>query len=154
MKKKTVFVFVAIAAVVALAMVIMAQYVAINNPLIKGNALAVVFDKAAVLNADKIILKKDGKEMVITDEVLVKDLAKEFIVADSTGLCGYYQDRWMEIYSGDQLVRNIHWNDHDDLVEVYEADQKHWLLPSYSTGQINLSEQTTQKMNQLFEQIK
>ena len=118
-----------------------------------GGCIAVVFDKHQVLQADRIVLREGDKTVTITDPEQVRSLAASFVVADRTDLCGYYMDRWMEIYHGDTLVRNIHWNDHDELVTVYESDATHLvLLPRRDIGQIYLSKETVNSILALLEE--
>ena len=119
-----------------------------------GGCIAVVFDKQDVKNADRIVLRDGDTVITLTDPALVRDLASEFVVANRSGLCGYYWDRRMEIYRGDRLVRNIHWNAHDDLVTVYEADARHWVLFGGDKGQVQLSDETVDTVNALFESVK
>ena len=110
-----------------------------------GGCTAVVFDKHKVRQADRIVLREGEKVVTITDPETVRQLASSFVVANRNALCGYYMDRWMEIYRGDTLVRRIHWNDHDELVTVYTPDATHWVfLPRNDVGQIYLSEETVQ----------
>ena len=119
-----------------------------------GGCVAVVFDKHEVRNADRIVLQDGDTVITLTDSTQVRALASEFVVANRSGLCGYYRDRWMEIYRGDKLVRNIHWNDHDDLVTVYEADAGHWVLFGSDKGQIQLSDEMEERINTLIESAK
>lgn len=118
-----------------------------------GGCIAVVFDKHQVLQADRIVLREGDKTVTITDPQQVRRLASVFVVANRTDLCGYYMDRWMEIYRDDTLVRRIHWNDHDELVTVYESDATHWvLLPRRDIGQIYLTEDTVNTILTLLEE--
>ena len=119
-----------------------------------GGCIAVVFDKQDVKNADRIVLRDGDTVITLAEPTLVRDLASEFVVANRSGLCGYYRDRWMEIYRGDRLVRNIHWNDHDDLVTAYEADAGHWVLFGGDKGQIQLSDEIVDTINALIESAK
>ena len=128
--------------------------VGINNPFAPlGNAISVVFDKAQVLDADKVVLREGDKSLTITDPAQVRSIAEDFLVANSSGLCGYYQDRWIYIYNGEKLVRKIHWNDHDNLATVYQADLTHWLSP-YTTAQVTLSAEKAAEYTRLYAQIK
>ena len=128
-------------------------FIGFNTDLDGGGAcFSVVFDKAAVMTADKIVVRDGGQVITITDKALVREIASEFVVANRTDLCGYYDDRWMEIYNGDTLVRNIHWNDHDDLAEVYSADLFHWIFPSTSkVGQVDLSREFVDRLEEILQ---
>ena len=120
-----------------------------------SDIFSVVFDKAFVLGSDKIVVRDGDEVITITDKALVQEIAANFVVANRTGLCGYYDDKWMDIYNGDKLVRNIHWNAHDDLVEVYQADALHLVWPSSSKiGQIELSREFVTRLNEILESYK
>ena len=120
-----------------------------------GGTFSVVFDKAFVLSADKIVVRDGDDVITITDKALVREIAANFVVANRTDLCGYHDDKWMEIYNGDKLVRNIHWNAHDNLVEVYQPDALHWVWPSSSKiGQIELSREFVTRLNEILESCK
>ena len=120
-----------------------------------GGCVAVVFDKHKVLQADRIVLREGDKTVTITDPQQVQELASTFVVANRSALCGYYMDRWMDIYCGDTVVRQIHWNDHEELVTVYESDAGHWVLLSGTDnpkGQIMLSDETVQTIQRLLQE--
>lgn len=115
-----------------------------------GGCFSVVFDKALVLSADRIVIREGVKTVTITDKALVREIAAEFVVANRTDLCGYHADKWMEIYNGDLLVRSIHWNACCELAEIYEADAFHWVFPSHSNiGQVYLSREFRERLDQI-----
>lgn len=119
-----------------------------------GGCVAVVFDKGAVMEADRIVIREGETAVTITEPEAVREIAAAFVVANRTDLCGYHKDKWMEIYNGDTLVRHIHWNDHDELVEVYEADACHWIWPSYSKiGQVQLSDEMVAKLDEITSRV-
>lgn len=149
-RKKKLYIICSVLVIIALTAAVLCRHIAISASALQrvgGDCFAVVFDKAAVMSADRIVMREGEKVVTITDKALVREIASEFVVANRTALCGYHQDKWMEIYNGDKLVRNIHWNDHDHLVEVYEADATHWIIPgSYGIGQIELSDELVAKL--------
>ena len=115
-----------------------------------GGCVSVVFDKHTVMGADKIVVREGETVITITDKALVREIAAEFVVANRTDLCGHHADKWLEIYNGEKLVRRIHWNDHEELVEVYEADDAHWVWPSDSQiGQIYLSRKFVDRLDEI-----
>ena len=155
-KRKVKIILITIATLIAAAILFfVTSNVAISNPFSRlGNGvLSVVFDKAEVLGADKVVLRDGDKSLTITDRKQVRDIARDFVVANSWGLCGYHNDRWIDIYNGDKLVRQIHWNAHDDLAVVYKKDSKHWMLHG-SEGQVTLSKKDAQKYNELYAMVK
>ena len=119
------------------------QFVAVHNGLFSsagGSCIAVVFDKAAVMGADKIVYQAGEKEITITDRETVKKIASQFVVANRAGLCNSQDDRYMFIYNGDMLVRSLRWRCCEEIVDIYEEDATHWLLPAEChTGQVELS---------------
>ena len=146
-----IFTCIAVCAVTAALLCCVACRVTANEA---GGCVAVVFDKWQMRHADRIVLRDGDTVITLTDPTLVRDLVSEFVVANRSGLCGYYRDRWMEIYRGDKLVRNVHWNDHDDLVTAYEADATHWVFFGTKNGQIQLSADMVETINTLLESAK
>jgi hypothetical protein len=125
--------------VVALLVSILSANVAVGGSGGGGGCVSVVFDKASVMRADRIVIRKDGKEMTVTDPETVSRIASEFVVANKTALCDH-TDMQLEIYSGDKIVRHVYWNDSDSLATIYDADAAHWVIPfEGKTGQVELS---------------
>ena len=115
-----------------------------------GGCIAVAFDKASVMNADKIIMRYGDVVHTITDPDCVREIAAGFVVANRSGLCESYTDNWLEIYNGDKLVRKIRWSEHGNLAEIYEVDAAHWVFPGESgTGQIELSEEFMARLQEI-----
>lgn len=137
------------------AVLLICRNVGIHTPFssLGNGAISVVFDKAEVLSADKVVLREGEKSLTITDPAQVRAIAEDFLVANSAGLCGYYADRWIDIYNGEKLVRQIHWNDHDDLATVYRADRAHWLW-LYKTAQVSLSKEDAAEYTRLYALVK
>ncbi len=117
-----------------------------------GGCISVVFDKHLVLGADRILIYEGDDLITITDEILVRRISSEFVVANRTDLCGYHSDRRLEIYNGNHLVRTIQWNACCELAEIYEADASHWLFPSTGgIGQVALSAEFMQWLDGIIE---
>lgn len=134
-----------------LAVLFIHKNVGISNPFspVGNGAISVVFDKQEALNADKIVLREGEKSLTITDKIQVRDITEDFMVANSSGLCGYYSERWIDIYNGEKLVRQIHWNDHDNLATIYKEDFSHWIHP-FSEAQVTLSKEDAAKYTRLY----
>lgn len=149
MKKKRILIIAGCLCVI----LILSQFVAVSTAgafTEGGGCFSVVFDKAFVLGADRIVIREGEKIVTITDKALVREIALEFVVANRTDLCGYHADKWMDIYNGDQLVRSIRWNACCELAEIYEADAAHWVFPSYSNiGQVELSREFRERLDQI-----
>ena len=115
-----------------------------------GGCIAVVFDKATVMGADKIVVYDGDEVITITDKEDVREIAAEFVVANRTGLCGYRSGERMEIYNGGKLVRSIYWNECCELADIYEVDATHWAFPSLSKiGQVELSQDALNRVNRI-----
>ena len=123
---------------------IAAQFIGIHNGLFSsagGSCIAVVFDKADVMHADRIVYQVGDQEITITDPDTVKKIASQFVVANRSGLCNAQDDRYMYIYNGNRLVRSLRWRCCEEIVDIYEEDARHWLFPpECHTGQVELSQ--------------
>lgn len=133
--------------------VIASQFIGIHNGLFSnagGDCIAVVFDKAAVMGADKIVYRNGNFEVTITDPDTVKKIASQFVVANRSGLCNAQDNRFMYIYNGDKLVRSLRWRCCEEIVDIYEEDATHWLLPTEChTGQVELSREFLEYLDTL-----
>ena len=117
-----------------------------------GGCVAIVFDKASVMGADRIVIREDGKEITVTDAEMVSAIASEFVVANKTALCDY-TDRQIDIYNGDKLVRCVYWNSCCDLATIYDADVLHWIIPPEGkTGQVELSREFKDMVDRIVEE--
>lgn len=116
-----------------------------------GGCFAVAFDKAAVLSADKIVIRENGMVITITDKDLVREIASCFVVANSTDQCDSRSGSVWEIYNGNSIVRTIIWNGCcENCAQIYEADLFHWLFPSESgLGQLALPRDTYERLRSI-----
>ena len=132
---------------------IISQFIGIHNGLfssVGGSCIAVVFDKAAVMGADRIIYQVGDQEITITEPDTVKKIASQFVVANRAGLCNAQDDRYMYIYNGGRLVRSLRWRCCEEIVDIYEEDATHWLFPpECHTGQVELSREFLNYLNSL-----
>lgn len=113
--------------------------------------VTVTFDTWAMKQADKVIIKANKKEITVTDKALIKEIIKETTVA-SNGPVGCANDRTIEVYKGDRLIRSMSWGTCCDSVKVYDADAGHWLLLTGSknpSGFVSLSDELLSKLNTL-----
>ena len=125
------------------AVFVASRFIGIHNGLFSnagGDCIAVVFDKAEVMGADRIVYQAGGREVTITDPEDVKKIASQFVVANRAGLCNAQDDRYMYIYNGEKLVRSLRWRCCEEIVDIYEEDAAHWLFPpECHTGHVELS---------------
>ena len=109
------------------------------------------FEKWEAAQIDKIVVKADGKEIVITDQDLVSKIAKETTVA-TYAMIGCPEDRQIDAYSGDKLVRTMKWSTCQSSVKVYRADLLHWvIIPEFSAeyGFVFLTDEVVEQINAL-----
>ena len=139
----------------AILLVVSSQFIAIHSGVFSsagGDCFAVVFDKAAVMGADKIIYQAGDQELVITDPDTVRKIASQFVVANRAGLCNAQDDRYMYIYNGDRLVRSLRWRCCAEIVDIYEEDAAHWLFPpECHTGQVELNKEFLAYLDELLQ---
>lgn len=131
--KKTVIVLLLSVCVVVLVLVVLTltTYMAVNiNVFGNGGCISVAFDKASLKRADKIIIRTDEKQYEITDPDVISMIVSETMVATNTDLRYPNTERWIDVYSGNTLVRSMRWADNHDTIVVYNRDSIHWIYPS------------------------
>lgn len=118
-----------------------------------GGCIALVYDKAAMRAADKVVLCVGENRYDITDVFLVHWITEETMVATHTALRYVSStDRWIEIYRGETLVRRMQWADCVDEtgVFVYQEDSAHPIYSGYvgpEEGMIFPSKRLAEKLN-------
>ncbi len=123
------------------------------NPFDSGGCIAIVYDKAAMRAADKVVLCVGEDRYEITNLFWVHWITEETMVATHT--CLRYSpttDRWIEIYRGDTLVRRMQWATCVDEtgVFVYQEDSTHQIYSGYTgpeEGMIFTSKILAEKLN-------
>lgn len=117
-----------------------------------GGCISVVFDKPFVKGADRIVIYEKGQVITVTDKQTVRQMADLFVVANCTALCSPGNERRIEIYNGDRLVRDIRQNQCQSEYYIYECDLFHWVLPECSDGEVGLSPEDEQWLNGIIAQ--
>ena len=124
------------------------------NPFDAGGCIAIVYDKAAMRAADRVVLCVGESRYEITDADFVDEITEELMVASHTWLVYDDIDRWIEIYSGDTLVRRMQWAGCTDPkgVFIYFEDELHPIYQNYVSGyvddgQIRASDELVEKLN-------
>lgn len=129
-----------------------AEYIIKDNA---GGCISVVFDKPLVRGADRIVVYEGGQVITITDKETVRQIADLFVVANCTGLCSPGNERRIEIYNGNRLVRNIRQTQcGSDMYYIYQCDLFHWVLPEPGDGEVGLTPEEEQWLNGIIEQYK
>ena len=120
-----------------------------------GGCISVVFDKPFVKGADRIVIYEKGQAITITDKQTVRQMADLFVVANCTALCSPGNERRIEIYNGNWLVREIQQTQcGSDMYYIYECDLFHWVFPEWSDGEVGLTPEERQWLDGIIEQYK
>ena len=125
-----------------------------------GECISVAFfEKQKMAKADKIVISAEGKEIIITDTGLIRELVDQTTVATHANLgCG--KNRQIDVYNGNKLIRSMKWGTCCDAVKVYETDIFHWLLSptdleginGRNSGWVFLSNELVNKLDALIAQ--
>lgn len=116
-------------------------------------ALSISFDKRAMRSADRIVLRTDTKEVEITDSALVSKIVDETAAATHMKL-GCPEEKWIDVYCGDRLIRSMGWAPCADTVNVFDTDATHWIVTiegGFEGGCIFLSAELADQLNALLE---
>lgn len=119
-----------------------------------GSCISVIFDKPLVKGANRVVVYERSRVITITQEETVRQIADLFTVANCTCLCSPGQDRRIELYNGDLLVRELRQTQcGSDLYDCYEPDLLHWVLSMDSgNGEVQLRPQEQQWLDGIIEQ--
>lgn len=126
------------------------------NPFDAGGCVAIVYDKAAMRAADRVVLSVGEDRYEITDADFVDEITEELMVASHTWLVyhEYETEQWIEIYAGETLVRRMIWAGSASAkgVFIYFEDELHPIYQNYVSGyvddgQIRASDELVEKLN-------
>ena len=99
-----------------------------------GECLSIAFfEKPKMWGVDRVVIEDNwgyyyGDCVEIAASELVNQIVKETTVASyATSEKAIYPEYRIHLYNGDKLIRSMKW-DGADYVEVYEADELHWLF--------------------------
>ena len=116
-----------------------------------GGCISFSFDKRDITTVNKVVVSNGDKEVVIEDKALVDLVVNETKVATHIGgSCP--EDKKIELYSGDTLIRSMGWSSCSDTVRVYSADDAHWVFSiegPEDEGDIYLSDTLVKILNDL-----
>ena len=117
-----------------------------------GGCISVSFDKREVKTVDKVVVSNGEKEVTIEDNTFVDRIVNETKVA--THICRRCpEDKRIDLYCGDTLVRSMGWSTCCDTVRVYSADDTHWVFSiegQEDEGYVYLSNALIRQLNDLF----
>lgn len=117
-----------------------------------GGCISVVFDKPFVKGADRIVIYEGDQIITIDDKETVRKIADLFVVANCTALCSPGNERRIEIYNGHWLVREIRWTQCQSEYYIYECDLFHWVFPEFGDGEVSLSPEEHQWLEEIIKQ--
>ena len=116
-------------------------------------AMSVAFDKQAMQSADRIVIRTGESEIQITDPAILAQIVKETAAATHTKVtCP--EERWIDVYCGDRLIRSMGWSGCCDTVNVYDSDASHWVISVEGMedgGSVYLSQELVTKLNSLLD---
>ena len=121
-----------------------------------GSCISIsLFGRFELQNIDKAVIAADGQEWAITDSDLIEQICNETRIANRVNLC-YETNRRIDLYSGDKLVRSMHWAECCNTVKVYEPGVTHWLIGGLGQeiehGSVELSDELMSRLNEEMEE--
>ncbi|MBQ6851706.1 MAG: hypothetical protein IJO04_01565 [Oscillospiraceae bacterium] len=124
---------------------------------VEGCISIAFFEKQKMRTVDKVVLRTSEKTITITDPNLVREVTGETSVATHTGV-KFPPEGYIDLYSGDVLVRSMLWGIGTQTVKVYEVDLTHWVIVPLLVDQSKnpalayLSDELAIKLNMLLEE--
>ena len=126
---------------------------------VQGCISIAFFEKQKMRTVDKVVLRTGEKAVTITDMELVNQITSETIVATHTGI-KFPPNGYIDLYSGDVLVRSMVWGIGAQTVKVYEVDHTHWVMislwdwgnQSKNPALAYLSDELAEKLNTLLKE--
>ncbi|MBQ7415417.1 MAG: hypothetical protein IJW14_00085 [Oscillospiraceae bacterium] len=114
-------------------------------------AMSIAFDRQAMASADRIVVTAKGTEIEITDPELIAQVTQQTAAATHMKF-SCPEDRRIDIYCGDRLIRSMGWSTCCDMVNVYDTNGTHWVISVEGIeegGSVYLSEELRSKLNAL-----
>ena len=121
-----------IASIAVLVIGLLFMNVAVSaTPDLGGGCISITCDKFLMKLVDRAVLCNKNNRYEITDADLIEQIKSETLCARQTDLChSEITNRWIELYIGDMLVRQMRWEGEHDQIIVYNTDFFHWIFPS------------------------
>lgn len=117
-----------------------------------GGCIAIAFfGKLELRNVDKVVVQVDGREIVSTAPELLEKIVSETAVATHASIC-HHEERRLDLYRGDKLVRSMVWDTGHDTIKVYDSDIFHWVFTPISIekeGYVIMSDDLRNQLNAL-----
>ena len=97
-----------------------------------GECISIAFfEKQKMRTVDKVVLRVDEKVVTISDANLIHEIVKETTLATHTGL-KFSSQGYIDLYSGDTLLRSMEWEVEKDTVKVYKPARTHWIIVPFA----------------------
>ena len=107
-----------------------------------------LFGKLELQGVDKMVISVGEEQFVVTDADLLEQVVNETRVATHADHGGLNDQKQIDLYRGDQLVRSMNWGDCCNSMRVYEEDLTHWLIGG-KAGYVMLSNDLYDKLDAL-----
>ena len=107
-----------------------------------------MFGKLELRGVDKMVISVGEEQFVVTDADLLEQVVDETRVATHADHGGLNDQKQIDLYRGDQLVRSMNWGDCCNSMRIYEEDLTHWLIGG-KAGYVMLSNDLYDKLDAL-----
>ena len=153
MRRKKIWIAATVLCVLLIAGIVASQFVSVGMANLSEAhcALSFAFDKKQMQSVDRMVITANGRTVQITERALLDAVVEETMVATHMDVhCT--EDRQIDLYAGDALVRSMIWSTCCDTVLVYDTDESHWVVSiegAEEGGCIYLSRDLADKLNSL-----
>ncbi len=156
MRRKKIWIAATVLCVLLIAGIVASRFVSVGMANLSEAhcALSFAFDKKQMQSVDRMVITTDGRSVQITDRALLDAVVEETMVATHMDV-HRSEDRRIDLYAGDTLVRSMIWSTCCDTVLVYDTDRSHWVLSiegAEKGGCIYLSAELARELNSLLEE--
>ena len=151
MRRKKIWIAAVALCIFLIAGIVVSQFVSVGmaNLSEAHGALSFAFDKKLMQSVDRMVITADGRSVSITDRALLDAVVAETMVATHMDVhCT--EDRRIDLYAGDALIRSMIWSTCCDTVLVYDTDESHWVVSiegAEEGGCIILSNQLAKRLD-------
>ena len=153
MNRKKIVIVVSVLAFLLIGNIVASQFVGVGMANLSEAqcALSFAFDKKQMQSVDRMVITADKRTVEVTDRTLLDAVVDETMAATHMDV-NCYEDRRIDLYAGDVLVRSMPWSTCCDTVLVYDTDETHWVVSIEGVedgGCIYLSAELLQQLNAL-----
>jgi len=135
--------------------IIFSPYYAIKDTFFAGKASGIVsitLDKPDMMRVNKAEIETPKGITVIEDQELIQDIVDCTLVAENSGFSSIFGHYYIRLYEDDVLVRDMDLSLYNQLIRVYDPDQKHIVLfGKGASGHVFISEELLEQIQQYLE---